>query len=147
MLTEITGNLLHADLPAIAHGCNRQGMMGAGIARAFRATYPEMYREYRALCQADRFPLGSFFAWDTGEQVIYNLATQNRGGPDASIGAIRAAVGRALADCETRGIAQLGVPRIGAGIGGLAWDEVRAALEELASESPVELVVVTLPSR
>lgn len=32
---------------AFNHGCNGQGSMGDGIARNFRARYPEMHEEYR----------------------------------------------------------------------------------------------------
>lgn len=38
---------------AFAHGCNCQGSMGAGIAKTFRARYPEMYEEYRRRCKAE----------------------------------------------------------------------------------------------
>ena len=33
---------------AFAHGCNCQGVTGAGIAVGFRERYPEMYEQYRA---------------------------------------------------------------------------------------------------
>ena len=38
---------------AFAHGCNCQGSMGAGVAKTFRARYPEMYEEYRRRCKAE----------------------------------------------------------------------------------------------
>jgi O-acetyl-ADP-ribose deacetylase (regulator of RNase III) len=37
-------NAYHAQ--ALAHGCNCQGSMGAGIAVGFRERYPKMYEEY-----------------------------------------------------------------------------------------------------
>ena len=40
------------DAQAFAHGCNCQGSMGAGIAKTFRARYPEMYDEYSRRCKA-----------------------------------------------------------------------------------------------
>ncbi|MFP2931529.1 hypothetical protein ACLESO_41360 [Pyxidicoccus sp. 3LG] len=33
------------------------------------------------------------------------------------------------------------LPRIGAGLGGLGWEDVRALLARLGQETPVELVV------
>src|SRR3982750_606755 len=56
-------NGLHAQ--AFAHGCNCQGSMGAGVAKTFRARYPEMYEEYRQRCKAEPrlFNLGDCWLW------------------------------------------------------------------------------------
>jgi O-acetyl-ADP-ribose deacetylase (regulator of RNase III) len=40
-----------------------------------------------------------------------------------------------------RRIPAIGMPRIGAGLGGLSWDEVRAVIQRLGAPSPVKLVV------
>ena len=144
-LTAVTGDLFGLDLPALGHGCNCAGAMGAGIATEFRRRWPEMYVAYRSLCRSGAFRLGDVFPWDGGDVVVYNLATQPVPGPSATLRAIRKAVGRALADAEARGIARVGVPRIGAGLGGLAWGDVEAALRTAGEASPVELVAVSRP--
>ena len=143
--THVEGDLFALGLPAIGHGCNCTGAMGAGIATEFRRRWPEMYTAYRALCRSGRFRPGDVMPWDAGDVVVYNLATQPVPGPSATLRAIRTAVGRALADAETRGIARVGVPRIGAGLGGLDWVDVEAALRAVGEASPVELVAVSRP--
>lgn len=35
-----------------AHGCNCAGAMGKGIALEFKKRYPEMYKQYVALCHS-----------------------------------------------------------------------------------------------
>jgi O-acetyl-ADP-ribose deacetylase (regulator of RNase III) len=145
--TETTGDLFELGLPAIGHGCNTAGSMAGGIARDVRRRWPECYREYAKRCRAGRFPLGGFHAWEGDGIVVYNLATQVRPGRDARLAAIREAVTAALDDAHGRGIDRLGLPRIGAGIGGLEWADVRRILLEVAEHSPVELVVVERPQR
>ena len=64
---------------ALAHGCNCQGVMGAGIALGFRERYPAMYSEYRRRCQAAprQFNPGEVFLWkDAALPWVFNLATQ-----------------------------------------------------------------------
>jgi O-acetyl-ADP-ribose deacetylase (regulator of RNase III) len=145
--TEMTGDLFELGLPAIGHGCNTQGSMAGGIAREVKRRWPDCYDEYARLCRDGRFPLGGFHVWEGDGLVVYNLATQVRPGADARLDAIRQSVAAALADAQARGIERLGVPRIGAGIGGLDWTDVRRFLRDVATESPVELVVVDLPRR
>src|SRR5262245_30745605 len=63
---------------ALAHGCNCQGSMGAGIAKGFRDRYPAMYEEYRR-CKAEyrRFNLGDAWLWKSdGRPWVFNLGTQ-----------------------------------------------------------------------
>jgi O-acetyl-ADP-ribose deacetylase (regulator of RNase III) len=112
------------DLPALGHGCNCAGAMGAGIAVVFRKRYPAMYREYRRRCAAGEFRPGDVFVWEAPDVVVYNLATQPVPGPTARLDAIEASVRAALADAEVRELPRLGIPRIGAGLGGLDWDDV-----------------------
>jgi O-acetyl-ADP-ribose deacetylase (regulator of RNase III) len=101
-----------------------------------------MYEEYRRRCEAREFLLGGFFRWDADEVVVYNLATQQTGGADARLDAVESSVRGALADAASLGLTALGVPKLGAGIGGLAWIDVRAVLREAGDASPVELVAV-----
>src|SRR3954471_18615931 len=64
---------------ALAHGCNCQGSMGAGIATGFRDRYPQMFAEYRRRCQARPrlFNLGDAFLWKgNGLPWVFNLGTQ-----------------------------------------------------------------------
>ncbi|MEX2290452.1 MAG: macro domain-containing protein [Mycobacteriales bacterium] len=142
-IRHLRGDLFALGLPALAHGCNCAGSMSGGIARAFRAMDEAMHAEYRRLCSEGEFRLGGFLRWrlDDGT-LVYNLATQQRPGADARLGAIADSVTAMLADAEQQGIREVGVPHLGAGIGGLAWADVRQVLEEAGQASPVLLTVV-----
>lgn len=142
-MLEWTSGDLFADksLDAVCHGCNCAGAMGKGIALAFRARYPQMYVAYRALCSNGEFALGDVFRWDGEGMPVFNLATQNHWRSRASLEAIRSAVRRMDEICQSSAIARVGVPRIGAGLGGLAWDDVRAVLESELAASPTRFVV------
>lgn len=147
--TEVTGDLFKLDLPAIGHGCNCHGVMGAGIAKEFKDRYPAMYQEYRVHCFSGRFSPGRMFPWKTGDTspaYVLNLATQDFPGPDAQYEFIWESVNFALSYCNERGIPRLGIPRLGCGIGGLDWEEVKLTLQDVSQPwQTTELIVVTLP--
>jgi O-acetyl-ADP-ribose deacetylase (regulator of RNase III) len=142
-LVHRTGDLFALGLPALAHGCNCAGSMRGGIAVEFARRWPAMHIEYRERCASGRFRLGDVFTWATDDVVVYNLATQQRGGADARLDAIETSIGAALRDAADRGVAALGVPRIGSGIGGLDRREVESVLAAAALESPVDVHLVT----
>jgi O-acetyl-ADP-ribose deacetylase (regulator of RNase III) len=134
-LFEADGNLFELDFPAIGHGCNTKGLMGAGIAVEFKRRYPEMYSRYVRECHAGHFQLGDVLVWVAEDKVIYNLATQARPGPWADLDAIEHTVSAALVDAHTRKLGTVGIPRIGSGLGGLTWPQVRPRLVALAEAS------------
>ena len=45
-LNIINDDLLNSPDRIIVHGCNAQGVMGAGVAKAIRTKYPEAYSNY-----------------------------------------------------------------------------------------------------
>lgn len=130
---------------AFAHGCNCQGSMGAGIAKTFRARYPEMYEEYRRKCRADprEFNLGDCWLWEAdGQPWVFNLGTQEGYWRSrASYEAIEAALREMRRQADAGGIASIALPRIGVGYGGLSWRKVRALVEAVFGDWPGTLVV------
>ena len=147
---EIEGDLFEQYFPAIGHGCNTVGVMGAGIAAKFRHDYPEMYNSYWVLCRIGKAEPGDIFPYEdpaTGK-MIYNMFSQDLPGANASLDWLTTAVSKTVKDCAIRGIKSLGIPRIGTGIGGLKWEDVRSVLERISRNAPedFELTVVTLPT-
>src|SRR5687768_5990734 len=123
----------HDGLTAYAHGCNCAGAMGRGIAVEFRRRYPTMYKEYKARCQRGEFVLGDVFVWTEGGTTVYNLGTQRTWRVKAELGAIEKAVREMVRLAETTGVARIGLPRIGAGHGALAWPDVQSLLARIGS--------------
>lgn len=144
----ITGDLFAAlGHAALGHGVNCRGYMGAGIAPQFRRRWPAMFHAYQRECASGRLTLGGMMPWrdpQTG-QVIYNLATQERPGPYATLAAIESALTLTVQHAYWNEVGRVAIPRLGAGLGGLKWREVREVVEKVAGPSPVEVTVVTLP--
>ncbi len=120
---------------ALAHGCNCQGSMGAGIAVGFRQRYPAMYEEYRRRCKATprQFNLGDAFLWPAGDQpAVFNLGTQEgTWRARASYEAIEQALTAMRAQADAAAITSIAMPRIGTGYGGLSWKKVRPIVERV----------------
>jgi O-acetyl-ADP-ribose deacetylase (regulator of RNase III) len=120
---------------ALAHGCNCQGSMGAGIAAALKKRYPEIYEEYRRRCKAEprQFNLGDVFYWrEEGRPAVFNLGTQERYWRGrASYEAIEKALHAMRRKAGEEGITSIAIPRIGTGYGGLSWKKVRAVIERV----------------
>lgn len=135
---------------AIAHGCNTLGVMGAGIAKYFKELFPEMYVSYQNKCKNKEFLPGGSFIWknptkegDHANRFVVNLATQDRPGPFARLEWIEESLCDSLKklDMEVKAIA---MPKIGCGLGGLDWIDVKEVLEKVAKTTHVQFIVCVL---
>ncbi len=144
MIVYRTGDLFDSTADALAHGCNTEGRMGAGIAREFRRRWPSMYDDYARRCRQGAFPLGSgyLYANSPGPHVV-NLATQTLGG--ATLPSVDAAFGWLASAWRDLRVRRVAMPRIGAGLGRLDWAEVRKLLEKHFAGLELEVEVWTLP--
>jgi O-acetyl-ADP-ribose deacetylase (regulator of RNase III) len=138
-MREIQGDLFTSDAPAIGHGVNCRGVMGAGIAVAFREKYPAMYRHYRKMCDAGELQPGGIFAWsarpDEGPWV-YNIASQDEPGANATYEWLDQGLRSAVANMVAWGQDRIAIPRIGCGIGGLDWLMVADVIDGVEQDVP-----------
>lgn len=142
MIEFIKGDLFaYPGLSAIGHGCNAAGAMGAGIAVEFKRRWPDMYLAYRKLCFDGSYKPGDVFLWQAQDVVIFNLCTQASWRTHATLEAIERSVLATLVMANERKLMRVGLPRIGAGLGGLDWNEVKSLLTRLSESSQVTLVV------
>lgn len=141
MITYKSGNLFKDDtLDALAHGCNCAGAMGKGIALTFKNKYPKMYLSYKSSCSNKTFTLGDVFVWKD-DKIIFNLGTQTSWKTPATLTAIEKSLTRMKYLAEEMNIKRIGIPRIGAGLGGLNWNDVKAIIEKVFSISNIDLIV------
>lgn len=140
--TFVKGDLFHTDgIRAFAHGANCAGTMDAGVAVAFKKRWPGMFADYAARCADGRFHLGDVAVWNEGDQVIYTLGIQEHWKAKAKLAALARALRRAVALAANAGVERIGLPRVGAGLGGIDWPRVKSILEEVGAETTVTLVV------
>lgn len=141
------GDIFALDVCSYAHGCNCAGAMGRGIALQFKVMFPAMYAEYKTMCKAGEFRPGDVFDYDYGAGHVYNLATEltwrTRAKEKAKIEYIEQSLRRMLEMAARSNVGKIAMPAIGAGLGGLQWEDVKAVIDSVAgSNTDVELYVV-----
>lgn len=152
MIEYITQDITKITHGVIAHGCNCQGKMGAGVAHAIRKRWPVVYFEYVDLCikTNPQQLLGSaqivtINNTDISFLAVANCFTQEYYGRDGKTYASRSAIRTALIQ-PIRLAAERGVPfftsRIGCNLGGLDWDvDVEPIMSALSDEFDITIMV------
>lgn len=161
MIKIVDGDLLQANIPLIAHQTNCLGVMGAGIAKAIKNKWPDVYTQYKDLCKGydySKFPLGvSQFCktYDNPIKYVVNLfgeysytesvaPYENR---HTDYKALEQALLALKTDCIASGIKEIGILyKLGCGLAGGDWDNVvYPKLQKLfANESAITLYIYKL---
>jgi len=126
-----------------AHGCNCAGAMGKGIALQFKNKFPKMYIEYKRLCKEELFSLGDIYTYDYGNGTVFNLGSQKTWKTKADINAIESSLIKMLSYAQQNNILKIALPKIGAGLGGLNWNDVKSLINIVSQDYPnIDLFVV-----
>lgn len=135
------GNLLEAPEKIIVHGCNAQGVMASGIAKAVREKWPEAYKRYKADYEwynnADNgIKLGYCSVAQTDGKYIVNGITQEFYGRDPKVvyvnyGAIEKVMYGVRMLANQIGENAVAMPKIGAGLGNGDWRIIEGILQRV----------------
>lgn len=140
MLRLTRGNLLHAETEAVVNTVNTVGVMGKGVALAFKETYPANFDAYAAACKAGEVEVGRMFVTENatlhGPRWIINFPTKKHWRQPSKLEWIRDGLTDLRVVVQERGIHSIGLPPLGCGNGGLAWTDVRPLIEQALGDLP-----------
>jgi O-acetyl-ADP-ribose deacetylase (regulator of RNase III) len=141
------GDLFSSELPAIGHGVNIYGVMGAGIAPIVRRLYPAVFAPYRAKCETHEFQAGDMLPVEVlPGKWVFNLASQDKPGKNARLEWLESSLRSSFEFAAANNLEGFAIPRIGAGIGGLTWGDVKKTIADVAVDYPnVTIEVWSLP--
>lgn len=128
------GDLLADRSEALVNAVNCVGVMGAGVALAFRRRFPENFRAYAAACRRNEVAPGRMFVFETGAEspprYLVNFPTKRHWRDASRMEDIVAGLQSLREEVRARAIGSVALPALGCGLGGLPWPEVRAVIAE-----------------
>jgi O-acetyl-ADP-ribose deacetylase (regulator of RNase III) len=131
MLDFIQGDLFDTKADIRVNTVNCVGVMGAGVALAFKQHYPEMFKEYRDDCKAGRVRPGKMHVWKSlsGDWVV-NFPTKRDWRDPSRYEDIDAGLDDLRAYLDTVGPVTVALPALGCGHGGLDWNRVSEMIRQ-----------------
>lgn len=142
------GDLFASGAEAVVNTVNCVGVMGKGLALTFKERFPENFAAYKLECDGRRLSPGGLFPFDQGAvsgddgpKWIVNLATKGHWRDPSQLSWVEdgaQTLARWAKDFQVKSIA---CPALGAGLGGLPWEDVKAAVEHAFKDSQTELLL------
>lgn len=125
----LIGDILESSAQTRVNTVNCVGVMGKGIALAFRRRFPAMYEDYVRRCEAKQVKLGRPYLFTSlVPPWIVNFPTKHHWRDRSSLSAIVQGMEYLEAHYQRWGITSLAVPPLGCGEGQLDWRVVGPTL-------------------
>ena len=146
MIYYMNGDLLDVTSGIIVHGCNAQGVMGSGVAKAIKQKYPGAFRTYQDVHQntPGGLKLGEVVWYVRDDIKIANAITQEFYGTEK-----RHVNYAAVVKCFTEVIGYANTmkldiyfPKIGAGLGGGDWSIIEQLINDCDPHNKVKRICV-----
>jgi len=125
------GNILEANVEALVNTVNTVGIMGKGIALAFKRKFPENYKIYKEACDNNKLKIGDLLVTQTGRSTpkyIINFPTKQHWRNRSKIEYIETGMEKLVEVIKEKNIQSIAIPPLGCGNGGLNWKDVKPVI-------------------
>lgn len=141
MITYRRTSLLESPAQTLVNTVNCVGVMGKGLAKAFKAREPDMFTRYAEICTDGLLEPGKLWLWRGAKSWTLNFPTKRHWKHPSKIEWIEAGLHKFRTIYRDQGIREISFPRLGCGNGGLDWNEVRPLMEHYLSNVDIPVFI------
>ncbi len=128
------GNILESNTEVIINPVNIVGVMGKGLALAFKKQFPHNYKIYKEACKNKTIDIGKLLLVDESnlerKQFIINFPTKKHWRSSSEVEYIEEGLKDLVRIIEKNNFESIVIPALGCGLGGLEWESVQLLLEK-----------------
>lgn len=142
MILYVKGSLLQSPAQVLVNTVNTVGVMGKGIALEFKRLFPEMYHQYRELCEHGQFQIGTLWLYKSNNKWVLNFPTKKHWRNPSRVEYIDAGLQKLVNSYADLGIYSIAFPALGCGNGQLDFErQVKPLMEKYLRQLPIEVFI------
>jgi O-acetyl-ADP-ribose deacetylase (regulator of RNase III) len=134
-------SLLESPAQTLVNTVNCVGVMGKGLAQAFKDREPDMFSAYKKVCEQGLLEPGKLWLWRGADSWTLNFPTKKHWRNPSKLDWVESGLKKFAAAYEAQGIKEISFPRLGCGNGGLDWEDVRPLMEHYLQPLPIPIFI------
>ncbi len=119
MIEIVEGNIFESDSQTIVNTVNCVGAMGKGIALEYKKRYPDMFLQYKNLCEKHLLKTGLLWLYKTPDKWILNFPTKDHWRSPSKIEYLETGLDKFVKTYKEKEISSISFPLLGASNGGI----------------------------
>lgn len=142
MIMYVTGNLFESPAKVLVNTVNTVGVMGRGVAYDFKRLFPEMFLQYRELCENGQLKIGMLWLYKSPNKWVLNFPTKKRWRNPSRVEYIEDGLRKFVDTYADMGIHSIAFPPLGCGNGRLDFAaQVQPLMEHYLRNLPIEVFI------
>lgn len=142
MITYVDFSIFDSPAKTLVNTVNTVGVMGKGIAKEFKAAYPEMFAEYQRLCEDGTLGIGNLWLYKRPHKWTLNFPTKRHWRSPSKPEYVEAGLRKFAGIYRQARITSISFPQLGCGNGDLDWEtQVKPLMREYLGDLPIEIFI------
>jgi O-acetyl-ADP-ribose deacetylase (regulator of RNase III) len=134
-------SILESPAQTLVNTVNCVGVMGKGLAHAFKEREPEMFKAYKRICDRQALEPGKLWLWRGNSGWVLNFPTKVHWRNPSKIEWIEQGLEKFVAAYAEQGITEISFPQLGCGNGQLDWNDVGPLMEHYLSKVDIPVYI------
>lgn len=141
MITYVKGDIFSSPAQILVNTVNTEGVIGKGVALEFKKRYPEMFTEYKNICQKGQFNIGSLMLWKKSKKWVLLFPTKTTWRKPSQLDYIEKGLQKFADNWDKLQANSIAFPRLGCGNGDLKWNDVKPLMEKYLKKIPMQVYI------
>lgn len=145
MIKVLVGDIFDSKMETLVNTVNCVGVMGKGIAKEFKSRYPEMFSEYKEMCNQKQVKIGELAIHEINEvfsqRRILNFPTKDHWKSPSKVTDIIEGLDYFINNYQAWNIKSIAFPPLGCGNGGLKWSFVGRIMYQKLEKLPIDIEI------
>jgi len=137
----LKGDIFDSKAHVIVNTVNCEGVMGKGLALAFKEKYPAMFATYQQDCKTRKLRIGRPTLYKASIPWILNFPTKDHWRPPSKLEYLEKGLEYLVANYQKAGIQSIAFPKLGAQNGKLSWDDVGPLMAKHLSQLDIDVYI------
>lgn len=134
-------SILESPAQTLVNTVNCVGVMGKGLAHAFKEREPDMFRSYKRICDQHALEPGKLWLWRGKDSWVLNFPTKDHWRNSSRIEWIEQGLAKFVSAYADQGISEISFPQLGCGNGNLDWSDVRPLMEHYLANVTIPVYI------
>lgn len=141
MIEYIEGDIFESPAQVIVNPVNTVGVMGKGLALAFKKRYPRAFERYKIACEKHLLTIGKLMLFYEPDYWLLMFPTKENWRNPSKLEYIEKGLEKFVCSYAEKSITSVAFPRLGCGNGELKWDDVKLLMEKYLGNLPINVYI------